>query len=70
MVHWLNSLRSSLGSSARMEKDGKRNTVGRRPNADRAERKKCHNLNFSCSRVVTDLDITEYLTEENRNFKH
>lgn len=47
-----------------------RGEVGRRPKTDRAEKKKSRNLNFSRNRVVTDLDIMEYLTEEDRNFKH
>lgn len=34
---------------------------------DRAEKeKKSHNLNFSRSRVVTDLDIMEYLTGKSK----
>ena len=34
------SLRSSLGTSAQMEKNGKRNTVGRRPKTEQKRKKK------------------------------
>ena len=35
-----------------------------------AEKKKSHNLNFSCDRVVIGSGIMEYLTDEDLNFKH
>lgn len=35
-----------------------------------AEKKQGHNLNLSCDRVVIGVGITEYLADEDLNFKH